>query len=370
MLCNPDNSYLSGIKVAGLIGFGVKVAKRQGMGFQNDRSESIPPVRLLSEVGQVRPSAEPPALGNFRQLRIEQFLSLKNLAANSKRNYQRQLKAFIDWCDKEWQDVTMNDVRRYKDYLEGDRGLKPASVGAAIAALKSMFGWLIQANLISVNPTAAVSIPKPPESVGKHLESFQVEDLFKALEGRGKNQRRDRAILCCLILAGMRAEEISNLNVGDYNGVELVVRQAKHDSVGFIPVDGETHRAICELLQERRFEMAGELTPDLPLFVSSSNRNLGQRLGYEGIYKLVRDIAKQAGWPEIHPHRGRHTFASDLITGGMDAYLAMMLTRNRSVKVFQKYSAGVRYQMAKQRFLEMKGEEERQPMSLEEMSRL
>ena len=338
------------------------------MGFQINRSESIPPVRLLSEV---KPSVEakPIELGNFRQIRIEQFLSLKNLSDNSKRNYSRQLTAFIDWCDRDWQAITMNDLRRYKEYLEQERGLKPASVGTAIAAIKSMFGWLVKAGFISQDPTAAVSIPKAPKAVGKQLEAFQVEGLFEALESHRKTQQRDRAILCCLIRVGMRAEEVSNLNTGDYNGVELVVREAKHDSVGRIPVDQSTHEALCELLQERRFE-AGELTPELPLFISVSNRNYGKRLSYEGIYKLIKQLAKEAGWPEIHPHRGRHTFASALIEGGMDAYLAMSLTRHESVTAFQGYSEGVRYQKARSSFLDMKGEEERTPMSLEELSRL
>ena len=84
----------------------------------------------------------------------------------------------------------------------------------------------------------------------------------------------------------------------------------------------------------------------------------------------MKQLAKEAGWPEIHPHRGRHTFASALIEGGMDAYLAMNLTRHQSVKAFQGYSEGVRYQTAKSRFLEMKGEEERSPRSLEELSQL
>ena len=108
-------------------------------------SDSIPAVRLVSERSQPQTQSQPLEIGNFREQRIEQFLALKNLSANSKRNYQRQLRAFIKFVDRDWQAITMNDVRRYKEYLEGDRRLKPASVGTAIAAIKSMFGWLVKA---------------------------------------------------------------------------------------------------------------------------------------------------------------------------------------------------------------------------------
>ncbi|QUY45803.1 site-specific integrase [Acaryochloris marina] len=95
--------------------------------------------------------------------------------------------------------------------------------------------------------------------------------------------------------------------------------------------------------------------------------NKGQRLGYEGIYKMVKALAQDAGWPDIHPHKGRHTYASQLIENGMDAYLAMTLMRQRSVKAFEVYSQKVRYRTAKGVFLESKGEVERQPMPLEEL---
>ncbi len=62
----------------------------------------------------------------------------------------------------------------------------------------------------------------------------------------------------------------------------------------------------------------------------------------------------------------RHTFASRLIEDGMDAYLAMQLTRHRSVKAFQTYSHKVRYQAAKSAYL---GKHERKVRSLEEMLR-
>lgn len=340
-------------------------------------SESIPAVRLVEFNRDEKnpavikvPNEKPLEIGGFRDRRIEQFLSLKDLSDNSKRNYLRQLKAFIEFVDRDWQAVTMNDIRRYKDYLVKDKGLKPASVATAIAAIKSMFSWLEKASLVMENPAAAVSVPTPPATEGKNLEPFQVEALFQALESRPKSKQRDLAILCLLIRAGLRAEEVSHLNAGDYNGVEVLVRQAKHDSVGRVPVDEMTHEALCAVLQQRKFDEAGELKTESPMFVSASNRNLGQRLGYEGIYKLVKDLAKVAGWPEIHPHRGRHTFASGLILDGVDAYLAMELTRHKSVKAFQTYSQQVRYQTAKERFLETKGESERSPMSLEELSRL
>ncbi|QUY45435.1 tyrosine-type recombinase/integrase [Acaryochloris marina] len=268
--------------------------------------------------------------------------------------------------NKDWHQITMNDLKRYKTYLESGRELKQGSVGAVLIAIKSFFAWLVKAGYIEDNPSAAISIPVTPETEGKNLELFQVEALFEALTGR-TTEIRDRAILCLMIYAGLRAEEISLLNAGDYNGVEITIRQAKHGSVGKVPVDDLTDEALRANLRIRMVDCEGGMTADDPLFVSTSHRNKGQRLGYEGIYKLVKALAQDAGWPDIHPHKGRHTYASQLIENGMDAYLAMTLMRQRSVKAFEVYSQKVRYRTAKGVFLENKGEMERQPMSLEEL---
>jgi integrase/recombinase XerD len=104
-----------------------------------------------------------------------------------------------------------------------------------------------------------------------------------------------------------------------------------------------------------------------PIFVSYSHRNYGDRLGYEGIYKMFKQVAQAAGLPDIHPHRGRHTFISGLVSGKVDAYLGMALTRQKSVKAYKVYSEAVRYEAARAAFFESRGMKERKPVSLEQM---
>jgi integrase/recombinase XerD len=299
--------------------------------------------------------------------RIDQFLDLKNLAPKTKKTYGQQLRWFAVWVKKDWQAVNLNDVRRYKLYLEQEKGLEDNSVALALTTLKSFYTWMMKAGYVQVNPMVAVSIPKPPEPEGRNLEQFQVEALFSALDSRGATQARDTAILCLLFYCGLRANEVSGLNVGDYNGVEVIIREAKHGSTGRVPVNAQTDLALRQYLAQCWQERGGAIAAADPLFVSYSNKTAGARLGYQGIYYMVKAIAQVAGIADIHPHRGRHTFASRLIEEGMDAYLAMQLTRHRSVQAFKTYSAKVRYEAAKTAFLKGQGEVGRKPESLMQM---
>ena len=55
------------------------------------------------------------------------------------------------------------------------------------------------------------------------------------LEHRGESQSRDTELLAVLS-HGLRASEVLGLNVGDYDGVRLTIREAKDDSTGTVPI--------------------------------------------------------------------------------------------------------------------------------------
>ena len=326
-------------------------------------------------------------------MRVEQWLAAKSLAANTKRSYIKELKRFWHWTEKPWNQITTCDVTRYKDYLEKATAHDPKtnttkpqlstnSMALALRSLKSFFGWMQHAYYITENPTLAVSAPNEPEPESKELTDAQITMLYAALERRGHLKLRDTALLAVLS-HGLRAEEASLLNIEDYDGNRLHIRKAKHGSTGKVPVDKAAQTALDTYLEWRR-EQGDQLATDTPLFVNySRNPSVqGNRLSYDGIYLVVRQLGQLAvevaleqisvkpeeysvddivGWEvsslaQIHPHQLRHTFASNLVLGGMDAYLAMALTRHRSLSAFKRYSSKAREQQAERAFRQMRGE--------------
>jgi hypothetical protein len=55
------------------------------------------------------------------------------------------------------------------------------------------------------------------------------------------------------------------------------------------------------------------------------------------------------------------------VSGKVDAYLGMALTRQKSVKAYKVYSEAVRFEAARAAFFESRGLKERKPVSLEQM---
>jgi len=280
------------------------------------------------------------------QTKIDQFLKSKALAAKTQKEYRRELQRFLSWANQEWADITSQDVAEFKVQLQ-QRGLSPASVAQAIAALKSFFRWMVDSHYLAENPTLAVRTPSPPEPQAQHFSEAEMTALGAALEFRGETEVRDRAILSVLE-HGLRVDEVSQLNVGDFDGQRLTIRQAKRDSVGQVPLVSEAVISIQAYLEERRQEE--DLNPESPLFLSTSHNSRGKRLGYRGIYDLIKDLGEVAGIENCHPHRLRHTFATRLVLKGVDSYLARKLTRHKSESAFRRYSEHARQQAAEEAF--------------------
>lgn len=296
--------------------------------------------------------AEPPT--DLRQLRVEEFLQARSLQPKSRKAYQRDLQIFLAWTAAPWNQVNRRQVAQFKQYLLQEKGLAPNSVNRTLQTLKTFFKWLMRSEYISTDPTTEVQQVKVPEPKAKDLEAEEVDRIFAAIEQQ-RWKERNRA-LWAVLLHGLRAEEVSNLNLVDYTGEELIVRQAKHDSTGEVPLTREGKAALDIYLKWLTTQVGQVLSPEDPLFISCSPRSRGQRLTYWGIRQIVDQLAVATGIA-LHSHRGRHTFATRLVVDlEMDPTLAMELTRHRDPRSFKRYTNRKTQLAAKRAFLKATGQ--------------
>ena len=164
---------------------------------------------------------------------------------------------------------------------------------------------------------------------------------------RGRHAKRDTALLRVLE-HGLRASEVTALNVKDYDGKRLQIVEAKRDSVGFVPLLSNARTAIDTYLEWREVE-GMEVEETSALFLSHSHKSKGKRLTYDGLYGIVKDLVAIAGLEKCYPHRLRHTLATNLALSGMDSMLARRITRHKSEASYQRYS---------ERGLDLKAEEQ------------
>ena len=154
---------------------------------------------------------------------------------------------------------------------------------------------------------------------------------------------------------GLGRGKLPALSLGDYDGIRLHIRKGKDDSSGTVPLNLEARSALNAYLQDRR---AGEkqFSPKNPLFLSHSPiMGVSPRLGYQGIYYLIKELGEVAGIENLTPHRLRHTYATKLLLKGMDSLHARTLTRHKSEVSFKRYAKRALEAAAERAFYEAIG---------------
>ncbi|HEY9845741.1 MAG TPA: site-specific integrase, partial [Candidatus Caenarcaniphilales bacterium] len=243
--------------------------------FPQRAAAPVPQIVVL-EPGRSQPQPKLAKSADLRSIRVGEFFGSRELAANTRKAYERELQRFMLWTDKPWHDVTHRDLDRYKAYLQSSpsaRGGKPsaATINRALAALQSFFKWLTAKDYITRNPTLTLEKPKADPLLPRELKAAEVEALHGALGYRGETESRDTALLRVLE-HGLRASEVAALNLGDYDGTRLQIWQAKAGSVGSVPLFKEARQALDAYLGWRlrqRLPTDG----DSPLFLSCSNNS-------------------------------------------------------------------------------------------------
>ena len=281
---------------------------------------------------------------DIRWLKIQEFLNSSNLASNTRKVYERELRRFLNWTELLWGEIKPRHISQYKAYLteevrtDKDKPLSKSSINSAIATLKSFFGWMAQfyPELVAANPTAGVKFEKIPLPPAQSLTKEQMHQVWSALEYLGETQQRD-TVLVHLLNHGLRAGEVVALNVGAFDGKLLFLADTKNNEPRLVPLRKESRDVVQQYLAVRQ-EQGEILTSDRPLVLSHHVMRHGQRLSYHGIYFAIEKIGELAKLPELHPHAFRHTYCTELLLQGVDPTHARRLTGHKNEQAFKRYT--------------------------------
>ncbi len=177
------------------------------------------------------------------------------MAVRTREAYAAVIVAFAGWLDghdggldgPRARDLA---VRDYKRFLKVERGLGPASVNQALAALDHFFRFLGLG-------AAIVQREELPRAAPRALSVEEQRLLLRAAE---ESSPRDRAIIGLLLFTGVRLSEAASLKLADVRmsarkGV-VVVRSGKGDAYREVPLNALVRRLLEECLDARR-ELAG-----------------------------------------------------------------------------------------------------------------
>ena len=213
-------------------------------------------------------------------------------------------------------------IRAYLAHLK-ESGLSDKSVLNAWVALSSFWTWAESELGLTHIIRNRVARPKYKRPAIEPYSRADINAMLNVVERSApwisKNgvrveeqrdtARRDRAILLTLFDTGVRATELCNLLIDDYEqkGGRLHVRHGKGNKSRYLWLGEASRKALWRYLADRPAAQ-----PEDPLFATRSN----QPLDRNNLRHMVERCARRAGVKGATVHRFRHSFAINFLRNG------------------------------------------------------
>lgn len=215
--------------------------------------------------------------------------------------------------------ITITDIYDFLSFLAHDRrqndyddsGIGAAARARKLSAIKSFYKYLtVRTKLLTENPVKDVEFPKIRRSLPRYLTLEESQRLLTAV--RGKNEKRDYAILMIFLNCGIRRSELVGLNLGDVYDDRIRVT-GKGNKERIVYFGSACKAAIDDYLVERNKKV---LSDNRALFGSRD----GNRISVTAVHRLVKKHLLAAGLDpdQFSAHKLRHTAATLMVSNGVD----------------------------------------------------
>ncbi len=277
----------------------------------------------------------------------------KGLSSKTQENYTRFLRKFFGWLKDTGHEalkpssLTPELIWEYKVYLSRHidpvkrRTLKKTTQNYYLIALRSLLEFFVEKDIASL-PPSKVKLAK--DKADKEIKFLTLEQLSRLLDAPDKTTiigLRDRALLETLFSTGLRVAELAALNTDqlrikdDTHDIETAII-GKGSKIRTVYFSERAIKALRQYLKERK-------DMDDALFINyrrgAAKGRQSRRLTVKSVEDIVKKYVKIAGLPVMAtPHTLRHSFATDLLNGGVDLRTVQEFLGHSNIATTQIYT--------------------------------
>ncbi len=254
--------------------------------------------------------------------------------------YKNDLKQFMNfggqYFSKQLDDYSVVDRKMIRHFLghEYEQGRSAKTVSRRLATLKSFFKYLVQAEVVTDNPTIHVKTPKVPKNIPTFVQESWIDTLMSSPDTATRIGLRDKAILELFYATGIRLSELVALNIGSLEPqTNLLKVQGKGGKERIVPFGNKAKHAIEHYLNERG--QGWTANQDEPLFFGRSENRISVRTVARRMAQYLKPIVGRDG---ASPHTLRHTFGTHLLDNDADIRAIQELLGHSSISSTQIYT--------------------------------
>lgn len=273
---------------------------------------------------------------------IGKWMASLDLASGTKETYLSGFKAFcwfVRSTSLDFDELTRDDVKSFKEYLVNEKKLKPATVSGYLASVRSFYAYS-EDNGIENIAHRVKGVTDSRSFKKESLTPDQARRLLASIDRSTEKGLRDFAILNLMLRTGLRDIEIVRANCRDIQtkaGVDVLYVQGKGRASkdNFVVLTPKALSPIAAYLEKR-----GKVDKLDPLFASVSSRNAGERLTVRSVSRIAKSALRAIGIDDERytAHSLRHTAITFSLLGGATERDAQQMARHANITTTMLYS--------------------------------
>ena len=283
------------------------------------------------------------SLDTYVDAYVAQLTGVRGLSENTQKGYASDLADYSRWCESNGVDalnVTHKELRAYLAELSRAR-YATTTINRRLSAIRGLYGWMSLHGGVSSDAASSVASPKVARVLPKTMTDSEAERLLDCCDVSSPAGLRDRSFLELLYACGARISEVSRLDVGsiDFAGgsVKLFGKGSKERVVPLYELALDWAKRYVQEARPALLARSKKACDkdEAALFISTR----GRRMSADALRVVFERHVAQAGLdPALTPHAMRHTFATELLSGGADLRSVQELLGHESLSTTQIYT--------------------------------
>lgn len=264
----------------------------------------------------------------------------RNFSDYSIESYSIDIKQFIDYLNleeiEEFKDVRYTFLRGFLTYLNGKK-LSSKTINRKLSALRSFYKFLLKKQYVDDNPFLLIDALKEAKRHPDFLYVDEMSDLLDSIDVSTPLGKRNKALLELFYASGLRCSEAVNLKIEDIDfSKQILIVYGKGKKERYVPFHDYAADCLKDYIENYRLEILGMDKEDHRfVFVNK----FGNKLTNRGIEKIVdRIVFRYDPSKKIHPHTFRHSFASHMLSAGVDLRIVQELLGHVNLSTTQVYT--------------------------------
>ena len=272
-----------------------------------------------------------------KNLFIDFIKNQKRYSEHTIRAYKTDLNQFIDYLgeDRKIVDLSKYDLHEYISLIS--KKISSKSLSRKIATLKSLYKFLVNQEIISINITKSIRIPKIDKKLPNYLTIKEITNFFDKTLNEIDIQSRDILIIDLLYSTGIRVSECSSIIMNNINIDQKSIRLiGKGNKIRNVIFGDKTKNNLLNYINGDRAKIKSNfLFPSKKGKTKLKNNCITTRTIYNIVKKYLKFVSSNE---KLGPHSLRHSFATHLLQSGSDLMAIKDLLGHESLGSTQIYA--------------------------------